>query len=136
MDRTAPSLEFVRLCERIQEYVRKLTEIKVSRNTVRNYLSSIKRSVVVHILHNITKSIPVFQSHGSYLESGSNSYICIFNPPQRFLKYQMENTDLSFRDKDLHDDSVACIQFLTYLQPCYTEKVCTDIISNRLEFAF
>lgn len=26
MDRTAPSLEFVRLCERIQEYVRKLTD--------------------------------------------------------------------------------------------------------------
>ncbi|KAF4083551.1 hypothetical protein AMELA_G00143470 [Ameiurus melas] len=90
MDPTAPSLEFVRQYERIQEYVRKLTEIKVSRNTVRNYLFSIKR----------------------------------------FLKYHMEDTDLSFRDKDLYDDSVACIQFLTCLKLSYTMKVCTDVPRN------
>ncbi|XP_053490615.1 uncharacterized protein LOC128613647 isoform X2 [Ictalurus furcatus] len=90
MDPTAPSLEFVRQCERIQEYVRKLTVIKVSRNTVRNYLNSIKR----------------------------------------FLKYHAENTDLSFRDKDLYDDSVACIHFLRYLQSSHTKKVSTDITSN------
>lgn len=51
MDPVEPSLEFVWQPERVWEYVNELKEAKQSRQTIQNYLKSIRRSgtFIIHV---------------------------------------------------------------------------------------
>lgn len=48
MDPQAPSLEFVRNRDKITQYLRELSEAKLTKQTQQNYLKSLKR--LVHLV--------------------------------------------------------------------------------------
>lgn len=149
MDPARPSFLFVQQREKLHDYLRKLTEAKLTKQTQMNYLKAVKRLVALAFPHMINSNVlscncvmVVRVNPGCYCDS-SLVYTCtcvihvqIFNNPgimciDRFLHYHTVNTDMSTNDATLHTNCKNYIEFLSSVQQSCRKLVGQEIVRKR-----